>query len=62
MKKYGMYIADGGSDMYVSGAPGAWDDSVFSQVQSVAASNFEAVDLSSLKSRAGWAASSAAVP
>ena len=62
MKKYGMYIADGGSDMYVSGAPGAWDDSVFSQVQSVAASNFEAVDLSSIKSRQGFSASSAAVP
>ena len=62
MKKYGMYIADGGSDMYVSGAPGAWEDNTFSQVQSIAASNFEAVDLGPIKARAGWSATSAAVP
>jgi hypothetical protein len=35
---------------------------VFTEVQSVTATNFEAVDLSSVKARAGWAASSAAVP
>lgn len=62
MKKYGMYIADGGSDMYVSGAPGAWEDETFSQIQSVATSNFEAVDLSPIKARAGWSATSGAVP
>ena len=32
MKTYGMYIADGGSDWYVSGEPSAsWDDSTFSR-------------------------------
>jgi len=63
MKEYGMYIADGGSDMYITGAPSAnWMDSTFSQVQSVPASEFEAVDLSSIRARAGWSATSAAVP
>ncbi|HTL38333.1 MAG TPA: hypothetical protein VL326_34620 [Kofleriaceae bacterium] len=63
MKEYGMYIADGGSDMYITGAASAnWMDSTFSEVQSVAASNFEAVDLTPFKQRAGWSATSAAVP
>jgi hypothetical protein len=63
MKEYGMYIADGGSDMYITGtASASWMDSTFSEVQSVAASNFEAVDLSPIKSRPGWSATSAAVP
>ena len=63
MKTYGMYIADGGSDMYVTGAPSAdWQDDTFSQVQSVPASQFEAVDITSITSRAGWSATSAAVP
>jgi hypothetical protein len=63
MKTYGMYIADGGSDMYVTGEPSAaWMDSTFTEVQSVPASQFEAVDLSSIMARAGWSATSAAVP
>jgi hypothetical protein len=63
MKTYGMYIADGGSDMYVSGAPSAsWQSATFSQVQSVPASEFEAVDLRPLQSRAGFDPNSAAVP
>ena len=63
MKEYGMYIADGGSDMYVTGAPSAnWMDSTFTEVQSVPASQFEAVDLSPIKSRMGWSATSARVP
>ena len=63
MKTYGMYIADGGSDMYVSGvASAAWADATFGEVQAVAASNFEAVDLTAITSRAGFDASSGAVP
>jgi len=46
MKKYGLVVADTGSDMYISGVPDSrWDDdllgSSFSQVH---ASDFEAVD------------------
>ena len=63
MKTYGMYIADGGSDMYITGtASAAWLDSTFTEVQSVPTSQFEAVDLSPFKARAGWSATSAAVP
>jgi hypothetical protein len=63
MKTYGMYIADGGSDMYVTGEPNAtWADDTFSQVQSVSSGQFEAVDLSSIAARPGFDPDSAAVP
>ena len=63
MKTYGMYIADGGSDMYVTGEPSAaWMDDTFSQVQSVGSAQFEAVDVSPIMQRAGFDANSAAVP
>jgi len=63
MKKYGMYIADGGSTWYVTGEPSAlWEDDTFSQVQSVTGSNFEAVDLGMIKALPGWSVTSGAVP
>jgi len=63
LKTYGMYIADGGSSMYITGEPSAsWQDDTFSQVQSVSSSQFEAVDLSPIKARAGFDPNSAAVP
>ena len=63
LKTYGMYIADGGSDMYVTGDPSAsWSGATLSQVQSVSSAMFEAVDLSSIMSRAGFSPNSAAVP
>jgi hypothetical protein len=63
LKTYGMYLADGGSDMYISGTPdAAWEDDTFSAVQAVDASQFEAVDITAITSRAGWSATSAAVP
>jgi hypothetical protein len=63
MKTYGMYIADGGSDMYVSGTPDTtWADTTFSQVQSVDASNFEAVDVGAIMARSGFDPNSGAVP
>jgi hypothetical protein len=63
MKTYGMYLADGGSDMFVQGDPNAsWDDATFSAVQAVDASQFEAVDLSPIQARAGFDPNSAAVP
>jgi hypothetical protein len=63
MKTYGMYIADGGSDMYVTGDPSAaWQDATFSQVQSVAASSFEAVDLAPIMARPGFDVNSGRVP
>ena len=63
MKIYGMYIADGGSSMYVTGDPSAeWDDTTIGDVQMVAASDFEAVDLAPIKALPGWSATSGAVP
>src|ERR1039457_1770500 len=63
LKTYGMYIADGGSNMYIQGDPSAsWQDSTFSQVQTVGSSQFEAVDLSPIMNRAGFDPNSAAVP
>lgn len=63
MQTYGMYIADGGSDMYVQGEPSAaWMATTFSQVQSVDTSQFEAVDIRPIMARAGFDPNSAAVP
>jgi hypothetical protein len=63
LKTYGMYLADGGSSMYIQGEPSAaWDEDTFSQVQSVSSSNFEAVDLSQIAARPGFDPDSAAVP
>ena len=63
LKTYGMYIADGGSNLYVQGDPSAdWQDNTFSQVQSVGSSVFEAVDLAPIMGRAGFDPDSAAVP
>jgi hypothetical protein len=63
LKTYGMYLADGGSSMYIQGEPSAsWEEDTFSQVQSVSSSDFEAVDLSPIAARAGFDPDSAAVP
>ena len=63
MKTYGMYLADGGSDMYVQGDPSAsWTSTTISQVQSVEASSFEAVDLAPIMARTGWSVNSGRVP
>lgn len=44
LKKYGMFLADNGSDWYVSGAPDArWNDDELSELSRVKGSDFEAV-------------------
>jgi hypothetical protein len=63
LKTYGMYLADGGSDLYIQGDPNAgWDDVTFAQVQKVATADFEAVDLRPIMTRAGFDVNSARVP
>ncbi len=63
LKTYGMYLADGGSNLYVQGEPSAsWADAIFTEVQSVGAGQFEAVDLSGIQARAGFSVNSGAVP
>lgn len=49
MKRYGMILADNGSDWYVSGAPHeGWDNGVLHELDDVTGSDFEVVDQSSL--------------
>jgi hypothetical protein len=50
LKKYGMLLADNGSNWYISGAPDSrWnDDNLVSELRLVKGSDFEAVDESSL--------------
>jgi hypothetical protein len=63
MQTYGLYVADGGSNWYVTGEPSAdWQDDTFDQVQSVAGSNFEAVDITAITSRTGFDPNSGRVP
>ncbi len=57
MKKYGIILADNGSDWFISGAHDArWDDDVLGELKSVPGSAFEAVDVSSLPVDANSAA------
>lgn len=45
LKKYGMILADNGSDWYISGAPDPrWDDDQLSRIGGVKGSDFECVD------------------
>jgi len=49
LKKYGMILADNGSDWFISGAPDdRWDDDVLNELKQIKGSDFEAVDESSL--------------
>ena len=49
LKRYGMMLADNGSAWYISGAPDArWDNNDLHVLNSIAGSNFEAVDVSPL--------------
>jgi hypothetical protein len=49
LKRYGMMVADNGSNWYISGAPDpGWDNDDLSQLSRVKGSDFEVVDTSSL--------------
>lgn len=44
MKKYGLVVADVGSDMYISGVPDKkWNDDVLGELKKITADSFEAV-------------------
>lgn len=50
MKKYGLILADNGSDWYISGVPDdRWDNDILRQLRNVTGSAFEAVNVSSLQ-------------
>lgn len=45
LKKYGMFLADNGGDLYLSGTPDArWDDSQLETLKRIRASDFEVVE------------------
>jgi hypothetical protein len=49
LKKYGMILADNGSNWFVSGEPNAgWDDDALNALKRLRGSDFEAVDTTSL--------------
>lgn len=50
LKTYGMFVADNGSDWFISGAPdpGWQNDILVSELRTITGSNFQAVDESSL--------------
>ncbi len=49
MKKYGIILADNGSNWFITGAHDSrWDDDLLGELKSVPGSAFEAVDVSSL--------------
>jgi hypothetical protein len=46
LKKYGMFVADNGSNWYISGAPDSrWDDDELGELKSISGSNFEVVKM-----------------
>jgi len=51
LKKYGMIVADNGSNWYISGAPDSrWDDTQLNTLKSVQGSNFEVVQMGPITS------------
>jgi hypothetical protein len=55
MQRYGLYVADIGTDLYVQGEPSArWSDQTISQIQGLHMNDFEFVDLGSITGRAGF--------
>jgi hypothetical protein len=45
MKRYGMFVADNGSNWYVTGAPDSrWNDEALEDLKRIPGSVFEAVD------------------
>jgi hypothetical protein len=51
LKKYGMIVADNGSNWYISGAPDArWSDDQLNSLKSVTGSNFEVVKMGTVTS------------
>jgi hypothetical protein len=45
MKRYGMFVADNGSNWYVTGAPDSrWNDAALEDLKRIPGSAFEAVE------------------
>jgi hypothetical protein len=45
LKRYGMFVADNGSDWYLSGAPDPrWDDDALGDLKTIPGNAFEAIE------------------
>jgi hypothetical protein len=63
MKKYGLIVADNGSNWFFQGThDDRWDDTELNSLKNLHGSDFEAVDIRSWMERPGFDANSAAVP
>jgi hypothetical protein len=63
MKKYGIIVADNGSNWFVQGThDDRWNDEELGALKSITGSNFEAVDISPWLDSPGYDPNSAAVP
>jgi hypothetical protein len=63
MQRHGLYVADNGSDLFVQGEPSAqWDEAIFGQLRGIRVADFEFVDTSPIRARAGFSPRSYAVP
>ncbi len=52
MKKYGMILADNGSNWYVSGAPDSrWNDDELNTLKAIKGSDFEVVQMGTLETK-----------
>jgi hypothetical protein len=49
LKKYGMFLADNGSNWYISGAHDIrWDDEELGEIKTIKGSNFEVVKMGTI--------------
>jgi hypothetical protein len=61
MKRYGLYVADIGSNFYVQGEPSAqWDSATITQLQTLPLSAMEFVDIGTITRDSRWSADSLA--
>jgi hypothetical protein len=52
MKEYGMFLADNGSNWYLSGAPDPrWNDDELGTLRSLRGSDFEVVQMETIETR-----------
>ena len=52
LKRYGLIVADNGSDWFISGAPArGWDNDQLARLRGITGRDFEAVDARSLSPR-----------
>lgn len=62
-KRYGIILADNGSDWYISGSPDTrWDDDILRELINVQGSDFEAIDISTWLNDPNFNPNSGAVP